>query len=125
MKKVYIVSGKIKIIRKNLEFTQEQVSLLIEIPFKTLRNQEQEVRQPSEWTLDLVVERLLRIKIEEYIKADESKGILSFLTIKEYVNDLVKSFDVEKIYLFGFYIKGTELIIANFITKILIFKGIL
>ena len=75
--------------------------------------------------MDLVVERLLRIKIEEYIKADESKGILSFLTIKEYVNDLVKSFDVEKIYLFGFYIKGTELIIANFITKILIFKGIL
>lgn len=101
------MSHKIKVVRKNLELTQEQVSLLTGVPLKTLRNWEQEVRKPSEWTIDLVMDRLLRVKMEEYANIAESKGILSFLTIKENVSDLAKKYDIEKIYLFGSYIKGT------------------
>ncbi len=57
------MSNNIKIVRENLELTQEQVSLLTGVPVKTLRNWEQEVRKPSEWTIDLVMDRLLRVKI--------------------------------------------------------------
>ncbi len=101
------MSRKIKIIRDNLELTQEQVSILTGVPVKTLRNWEQEVRKPSDWTIDLVMDRLLRVKMEECANIDETTGILSFLTIKENVSDLAKSYDIEKVYLFGSYIKGT------------------
>ncbi|XFA98623.1 nucleotidyltransferase domain-containing protein [Candidatus Izemoplasma sp. B36] len=101
------MSRKIKIIRDNLELTQEQVSILTGVPVKTLRNWEQEVRKPSDWTIDLVMDRLLRVKMEECANIDEATGILSFLTIKENVSDLAKSYDIEKVYLFGSYIKGT------------------
>lgn len=59
------------------------VSFLTGIPVKTLRNWEQEVRKPSEWTLDLVMDRLLRSKIEEHAKITDTKGVLSFITIKK------------------------------------------
>lgn len=101
------MSHNIRVIRENLELTQEQVSLLTGVPVKTLRNWEQEVRKPSEWTIDLVMDRLLRVKMEEYANIDETTGVLSFLTIKESVCDLAKIYDIEKVYLFGSYIKGT------------------
>jgi len=101
------MSHKIKIVRENLELTQEQVSLLTGVPIKTLRNWEQEIRKPSEWTIDLIIDRLLRVKMEEYAQVDESTGILSFLTIKENVSEVANSYDIEKIFLFGSYIKGT------------------
>ncbi|QLY40005.1 helix-turn-helix domain-containing protein [Hujiaoplasma nucleasis] len=100
------MSNNIKIVRENLELTQEQVSLLTGIPVKTLRNWEQEVRKPSEWTIDLVMDRLLRVKMEEYAKIDESSGVLSFLTIKENISKIAKNYDIEKVYLFGSYVKG-------------------
>lgn len=96
----------IKVIRDNLQLTQEQVSKLTGVPVKTLRNWEQGSRTPSEWTLDLVMDRLLRVKLEEYAEITDSKGIPSFLTIKENVNDIADQFDVERIYLFGSYVKG-------------------
>lgn len=98
---------KIKVIRDNLELTQDQVSILTGIPVKTLRNWEQGVRNPSEWTIDLVMDRLLRIEMEKHANIDESTGILSFLTIKEKICNLAKNYDIERIYLFGSYIKGT------------------
>ena len=101
------MSNNIKILRENLELTQEQVSLLTGVPVKTLRNWEQEIRKPSEWTIDLIMDRLLRVKMEEYLNIDESTGVLSFLTIKENICDIAKSYDIEKVYLFGSYIKGT------------------
>lgn len=101
------MSNNIKIVRENLELTQEQVSLLTGVPVKTLRNWEQEVRKPSEWTMDLVMDRLLRVKMEEYAKIDESSYVLSFLTIKENVSKIAKKYDIDKVYLFGSYMKGT------------------
>lgn len=101
------MSNNVKILRENLELTQAQVSLLTGVPVKTLRNWEQEVRKPSEWTIDLVIDRLLRVKMEEYSNVDESTCILSFLTIKDNVNKLAKNYDIDKVYLFGSYMKGT------------------
>jgi hypothetical protein len=100
------VSNEIRILRDNLKLTQEQVSELTGVPVKTLRNWEQGSRTPSAWTLDLVMDRLLRVKLEEYAEITDSKGIPSFLSIKENVNDIAKHFDVERIYLFGSYCKG-------------------
>ena len=96
----------LKTVRDNIGLTQEQVSILTGVPVKTLRNWEQEIRTPSEWTLDLIVDRLLRIKIEEQLKIDDESGILSYLTIKEKVSEVAKNYDIDKIYLFGSYVKG-------------------
>lgn len=100
----------IKTIRENIGLTQEQVSLLTGVPVKTLRNWEQEIRKPSEWTMDLVVDRLLRIKLEENIEtdieSDDEEHIISFMTIKNKVADIVKEYDVDKVYLYGSYVKG-------------------
>jgi DNA-binding transcriptional regulator YiaG len=76
VKVVNTMSSKIKIVRENLELTQEQVSILTSVPLKTLRNWEQEVRKPSEWTIYLVMDRLLRVKIEEYANIDETTDVL-------------------------------------------------
>lgn len=100
------MSNEIRILRDNLKLTQEQVSDLTGVPVKTLRNWEQGSRTPSEWTIDLVMDRLLRVKLEECAAITDTKGIVSFLSIKENVNDIAKHFDVERIYLFGSYIKG-------------------
>ncbi|MBN2540300.1 MAG: nucleotidyltransferase domain-containing protein [Bacilli bacterium] len=100
------MSKNIKTLRENLELTQEQVSILTGVPVKTLRNWEQEIRKPSEWTIDLIMDRLLRMKMEEYSLETDSPFILSFLTIKESVIAVAKEFDVQKVYLFGSYAKG-------------------
>ncbi len=96
----------LKTVRDNIGLTQEQVSILTGVPVKTLRNWEQEIRTPSEWTLDLIVDRLLRIKLEEQLKIDDESGVLSYLTIKEKVCEVAKNYDIDKIYLFGSYVKG-------------------
>ncbi|MBI9008577.1 MAG: nucleotidyltransferase domain-containing protein [Tenericutes bacterium] len=101
------MSGQIKILRDNLKLTQEQVSLLTGVPVKTLRNWEQEVRKPSKWTIDLVMDRLLRVKMEEYAIENELTDTLSFLTIKENVSEVAKNYPIDRIYLFGSYVKGT------------------
>ncbi len=100
------MKNSIKTVRDNMGLTQEQVSILTGVPVKTLRNWEQEIRTPSEWTLDLIVDRLLRIKIEEQLKIDDESGVLSYLTIKEKVSEVAKNYDIDKIYLFGSYVKG-------------------
>jgi len=96
----------IKTIRDNIGLTQEQVAILTGVPVKTLRNWEQEVRKPSKWTLDLIIDRLLRKEIEKQLKIDDESGVLSYLTIKEKVSEVAKDYDVNKIYLFGSYVNG-------------------
>ena len=96
----------IKTIRDNIGLTQEQVAILTGVPVKTLRNWEQEVRKPSKWTLDLIIDRLLRKEIEKQLKIDDESGVLSYLTIKEKVSEVAKVYDVNKIYLFGSYVNG-------------------
>jgi len=56
--------------------------------------------------VDLIIDRILREKNERMMKYNELKGVLSFLTIKEKVNEIAKKYDIHKIYLFGSYAKG-------------------
>lgn len=102
-----IMQNDLRKLRTNLKLTQEQISLLTGVPIKTLRNWEQEVRKPSDWTLDLVMDRLLRVKMEEIARVDETTGILSFLTIKDQVREVAGLFDIAKMTLFGSYALGT------------------
>ena len=96
----------LKAIRENLGLTQLEVSKLMGIPINTLRNWEQETRRPSEWALNLLIDKMLRESIERQAVIDESTGILSFLTIKKTISKIANQYDIERIYLFGSYVKG-------------------
>ena len=100
----------IKTIRENIGLTQEQVSSLTGVPVKTLRNWEQGIRKPSEWTLDLIIDKILRTELEKQLllngQGDDEINILSFTTIKKKVSAIAKNHEIDRIYLFGSYIKG-------------------
>lgn len=100
------MNPNIKTVRENVGLTQEQVANLIGIPVKTIRNWEQNIRKPSEWAIDLLIDRILRDKNEHKMMMDEAKGVLSFLTIKKVVSQLAESHHVKRVYLFGSYAKG-------------------
>lgn len=100
------MNQSLKVIRENLGLTQLEISQMIGIPLNTIRNWEQETRTPSEWALNLLIDRILRDSNEKHAVTDETTGILSFLTIKQIVTKIAKNYDVERIYLFGSYIKG-------------------
>lgn len=96
----------LKAFRENLNLTQSDVSQLIGIPINTLRNWEQETRIPSEWTLDLLIDRILRDVHEHRAVVDESTGVLSYFSIKKTVSKIAEKYDIQRIYLFGSYIQG-------------------
>lgn len=100
------MNQSLKAVRENLGLTQLEISNLIGIPVNTIRNWEQETRTPSEWTLNLLIDRVLRESNEQYTVVDESTGILSFLTIKKGVAKVAEKYDIKRIYLFGSYVKG-------------------
>ena len=100
------MNQSLKAVRENLGLTQLEVSKLIDIPINTIRNWEQEIRTPSEWALNLLIDRILRESIEQHTVVDEETGILSFLTIKKNVAKIAAKYDIERIYLFGSYVKG-------------------
>lgn len=100
------MNNSLKTVRENIGLTQEELALLTEVPVKTIRNWEQEIRKPSSWTLDLLIDRILREKNEKKLPPDETNGVLSFLTIKKVVNQKAEKFDIERIFLFGSYAKG-------------------
>lgn len=100
------MNQSLKAIRENLGLTQLDISNLIGIPVNTIRNWEQEIRTPSEWTLNLLIDRILRESNEQHTLIDESNSILSFLTIKKCVSKIAEKYAIKRIYLFGSYIKG-------------------
>lgn len=100
------MNQSLKAVRENLGLTQLEISNLIGIPVNTIRNWEQETRTPSEWTLNLLIDRILRESNEQQMVVDESTGILSFLTIKKGVVKIAEKYDIKRIYLFGSYVKG-------------------
>ena len=100
----------LKSVRENLRLTQEQVSLLTGVPVKTLRNWEQGVRKPSEWTVDLIIDKMLSAEMQKSIElsvdGDDETSILTFSSIKKRINEVVKDLDIDKVYLFGSYVNG-------------------
>jgi predicted nucleotidyltransferase len=100
------MSQSLKSLRKNLKYSQQEISNLIGIPLNTLQNWEQNVRTPSEWVLNLMMDRILRDAVEHHDKISETKGILSFLKIKRIVASIASQHPIKKIVLFGSYAKG-------------------
>jgi len=100
------MNQSLKTIRENVGLTQEEVSKLIGIPVNTIRNWEQATRKPSEWTLNLLIDRILRETNEKKIRMDETNGVLSFLTIKKIIQKIAEKYDINRIFLFGSYAKG-------------------
>ncbi len=102
------MSKILKRVRENL--TQEQVSLLTGVPVKTLRNWEQGVRKPSEWTMDLIIDKMLSAEMQKSIElsvdGDDETSILTFSSIKMKITEVVKDSDIDKVYLFGSYVNG-------------------
>jgi len=96
----------LKTIRENLGLTQSDVSKLAGIPINTIRNWEQESRKPSEWSVNLLIDRILRDVQERNILIDETNGVLSFLSIKKIVSKMAEKHDIARIILFGSYVKG-------------------
>jgi hypothetical protein len=96
----------LKSLRKNLKYSQQDISNLIGIPLNTLQNWEQNVRTPSEWVLNLIMDRILRDAIEDQDIISETKGILSFLKIKRIVSAIATQHLIKKVVLFGSYAKG-------------------
>jgi predicted nucleotidyltransferase len=104
------MSINLKTIRDNIGLTQEQVSELTGVPVKTLRNWEQEIRKPSVWTMDLIIDKILFTEMTKKLElnedGDDEIRILSFSTIKKEITEVAKDLDIERIYLFGSYVKG-------------------
>lgn len=100
------MNQSLKTVRENLGLTQLEISKLIGIPINTIRNWEQEIRTPSEWTLNLLIDRILRESDEQRTFVNEETGILSFLTIQKRVAEIAEKYDIKRIYLFGSYVKG-------------------
>jgi len=72
----------IQTIRENLGLTQTEFSNKLNIPVKSIRNWEQNIRVPSDYIVEMIVDFILRKKLEDNMIHDE-KYIPSFSMIKE------------------------------------------
>lgn len=100
------MNNNLKIIRKNLKYSQQDIANLIGIPLNTLQNWEQNVRTPSKWVMNLMMDRVLRDANEHKTKISETKGVLSFFSIQKIVSSIASKHQVNKVVLFGSYAKG-------------------
>jgi DNA-binding transcriptional regulator YiaG len=57
--------NNLKELRKELGWSQAELSNQLNIPRRTIEDWERGVRTPSEWSLDLIIEKLKRIKGED------------------------------------------------------------
>lgn len=104
--------NSLQTLRENLALTQVELSNILNIPVKTIRNWEQNLRAPSEYIVDLILDRVLRKQFEDNLTSDENY-IPSFLTIKEKVNIAATNYNIEKIYLYGSYAKGEQTYLSD------------
>lgn len=54
------MKNNIQIVRENLGLTQTELSNILNIPVKSIRNWEQNLRVPSDYMVELIVDRVLR-----------------------------------------------------------------
>lgn len=101
------MKNNIQIIRENLGLTQVEFSNILNIPVKSIRNWEQNLRVPSDYIVELIVDSIIRKQIERKLINDENY-IPSFLTIKEKVKIVASQYNIDRVYLYGSYSKGTQ-----------------
>lgn len=96
----------LKKLRKNLNFSQGDLVKMIGIPLNTLQNWEQGVRKPSNWVLTLIMDRMLQESREKENQINERTGILTLLEITRMVRAIASQYEINKVLLFGSYVKG-------------------
>lgn len=94
----------LKQIRLNLNITQKEASSYLGIPLRTYENWEEGTRTTSQWTTDLIIDKLLNYKREQELI--NKGGVYSFTFIKKKLETIVQKYDISKIILFGSYAKG-------------------
>ena len=70
----------LKQIRNNLGLSQKEVSSYLGIPLRTIQNWEEGTRVPNEFTLNMVIEKLLEKNQEHTFSKEE--GVYSFSLLK-------------------------------------------
>lgn len=101
------MNNNIQILRENLGLTQIELSKITNVPVKSIRNWEQRSRMPSDYIIELIIDKVLSKKLEDNM-INSTNYIPSFLTLKEKVNSVFSMYDIEKAYLYGSYAKGTQ-----------------
>lgn len=92
-------------VRENLGLTQVEFSKFLNIPVKSIRNWEQNIRKPSNYIIELIIDVALKKNNELSMIKNEDR-ILSFSTIKEKVIEVVSLYEIDRVYLYGSYAKG-------------------
>lgn len=100
------MNDTLKRIRNNLNLTQTELANLLDIPIKSLMNWEQGFRKPSDYIISLVANTALKLVNEKKIIENSHEQVLSLLTIKEKVQEIVRKYKVDKVFLYGSYVKG-------------------
>lgn len=101
------MKSNIQMVRENLGLTQIELSNILNIPVKTIRNWEQNIRIPSDYIVELIVDTILRQQREETLKNDDNYTP-SFLTIKDKVKSIASLYNIDRVYLYGSYAKGKQ-----------------
>ena len=66
------MKNNIQTVRENLGLTQTELSNILNIPVKSIRNWEQNLRVPSDYMVELIVDRVLRYKNENKVENKEN-----------------------------------------------------
>jgi len=106
------MKNNIQTVRENLGLTQTELSNILNIPVKSIRNWEQNLRVPSDYMVELIVDRVLRYKNENKVENKENY-IPSFLTIKDKVKSVFSNYNIDRVYLYGSYANGTQTPISD------------
>lgn len=101
------MKNNIQTVRENLGLTQTELSNILNIPVKSIRNWEQNLRVPSDYMVELIVDRALRNELENSL-TNNVNYIPSFLTIKDKVKNVFSNYNIDRAYLYGSYAKGTQ-----------------
>lgn len=104
------MDNNLKTIRENLNLTQSELADILNIPVKSIRNWEQNQRTPSGYIIDLIINSLTTVKNENKFIDQNEDIVVSFLFIKEKVKEVVRNYNIDKVYLYGSYVKGEALV---------------
>lgn len=106
------MKNNIQILRENLGLTQSELANILNIPVKSIRNWEQNIRVPSDYVVEMIADSMLRRRLEDHMIHDEN-FIPSFLLIKEKVKNVFSRYNIDKAYLYGSYAKGTQTFLSD------------
>lgn len=100
------MENTIKTMRNNLNLTQKELSEYLGVSLRTVQKWDQGVRTPSDWVINLIMDKLTRFTGLKNKEAS-SKEVLEFTEIKKVIAELAHNYDISNVILFGSYVKGT------------------